>query len=132
LDLNKSSDPFITFSGKVLLTDEKTTTIFKNLNPQWPDNEVPVLKLAVNAKERLRVSYIAFKVFDDDYVRNEIMAAGLLSLEAAIEAGGKPAPFVLPLTRAGLPCGTVSGEISVTWDAPNAQLLSLDEARNTA
>jgi len=113
-DMGGSSDPYIVFAAPFLAIEVQTTVIKKNVNPEWEDGEVPVLKSLWNSKERLMKSFIMIKIMDKDKISiDDTIALGVLHL--AEYTNGKPVPFTVNLTCGGMPAGTLTGHIAMTW-----------------
>jgi len=112
-DMGGTSDPYIVFAAPFLLNDVQTTVMKKNVNPEWEDNDVPVLKSLWNSKERLAKSFIMIKVMDKDKLSDDTISLGVLHLSEY--TNGKPVPFTVQLTSGGLPAGTLTGHIAMEW-----------------
>jgi len=113
LDIGGNSDPYVVFSAPFLFNDVHTSVIRKNVNPEWEDHDVPVLKSLWNSKERLMKSFLMVKVMDKDRISDDIMSLGVIHLSEYVN--GKPVPFTVNLTIGGLPAGTLTGHIAMTW-----------------
>jgi endonuclease/exonuclease/phosphatase family metal-dependent hydrolase len=120
LDVGGTSDPFVQFRSPVITHNlVETPVIKKNLNPTWPDKQVPKIELSVNDEKRLAKSFIFIRVLDKDRGSKDDLIGGAV-LPLAGVCSGKPIPFNLQLTQFGLPSGTIEGTLHLEWGKPHA------------
>jgi len=115
-DVGGSSDPYVEFHGVFVVGNHQKTTIRqKTLTPEWPDKEVPTIPLTINNRNRLQDSFLLIHVYDyDRAARNDLLGSCVLPLKSAVEGKG-PVKFDLVLSHHGLPAGSLSGELELTW-----------------
>eukprot|EP00897_Mesotaenium_endlicherianum_P010255 jgi/Mesen1/9258/ME000006S09258 len=136
-DANGLSDPYVIFCGPNLLRPAKTSVKTKTLNPVWEPSEVPRLVLGLKSLMRVEKDYILFSVFDKDFasaddhlgygvilsaeaVLNLYFGYGVIPLAEAVDAHfrgpSETARFKTLLMLAGIPVGTLEGEIRLSWE----------------
>eukprot|EP00808_Paulinella_micropora_P016464 g30536.t1 len=114
----KSSDPYVVFTSIFSLVQGnkmKTPVKKKTLDPAWSDDEIPLVKLTTNHTPRLVTSFLFCRVFDYNMAEsNNLLCTGVLPLGPAIS--GKLTPFNIKLTSGGLPEGSLSGAMQLSWE----------------
>jgi len=66
MDQNGLSDPYIVFHAPWLDETPKTSIIKKTLDPEWPDNDVPVLKPNTTNSRYLESALLYLQLMDHD------------------------------------------------------------------
>lgn len=110
-DSNGYSDPFVRFFGKFLEKSVKTPVQKKTLNPQWKDDQVPLLVPFIT-NEYLERCYLHFMIRDHDRASaSDNMGQGSISLVGLFASERKhPVPFRCPVYLQGNPAGFLMGE----------------------
>jgi len=109
-DSNGFSDPFVRFFGKFLEESVKTPVQKKTLNPEWKDNQVPLLVPFIT-NDYLERCYLHFMIRDHDRTSSsDNMGQGSICLAGLFASENKPVPFRCPVYLRGNPAGYLMGE----------------------
>jgi Ca2+-dependent lipid-binding protein len=122
MDVSGKSDPYVNFfMDPPMLASRgrrdrapRTSTRRQNLNPQWSDSDVPVMRIKALAPADLAAAHLLLVVMDRDVRTDDRMGQAILPL-AAIATARLPQPFTLPVVKAGKQCGTLRGRALITW-----------------
>lgn len=106
------SDPFVVFLSRCSDDAPRTGAQKKTVDPEWT-NETLVLKAkpCFSEPEDLLTWHVLVSVVEA--ASADTMGHGVVSLKAAASAPGQSQPFVVRLSRSGVPAGILEGEVSV-------------------
>jgi len=112
-DSNGYSDPYLRVYAPYLVRGEKTSIIYKNLNPVWEGETLILLPLVPNT-EFLRYKYLSFDTRDKDIVGNDLIGRGTLSLGDKLDS--QEHEFEITIWKHGTFSGTISGNIHIVFE----------------
>lgn len=126
LDLTGASDPYLFFwCPEIGITNETqggwsegtTTAKTQTLNPEWVDEEIPMLKAMTADKSLIREASLVISFLDHDNLdQDDDMGCCTLQLKGFVKEGGND--FKLPVYCNGVRFGELSGHLHVSWPDP--------------
>jgi Ca2+-dependent lipid-binding protein len=121
MDRNGFSDPYVIFNASWLGDKPKTEFVRKTLNPEWSDNQVPVLE-PITRIPYLIHSHLWLELMDhDDASNDDEMGIAVLSLKALFTEN-EPVDFECEVLRLGQRWGTIKGTIQILREKPETKI----------
>lgn len=121
-------DPFVTFSGDILLEKASSSVVPKELNPEWPDFDIEPIPLRTNNWDRLQHELMVVQVRGADRLKIRkrcVFGTGRICLKHFSEPN-EWFEVQVPLLKGGLLAGTlyVNAKVTTNVDAIEPKLLS--------
>merc|ERR1712113_820922 len=112
-ELDKS-DPLVVMNARCSDTVVTTPGRTNTLEPDWSDCEFELkVQRRFTTQEQLEHWHVLLSTFDQDVLSyDDVLGHGVLSLKKAAHST-KPESFIVYLSSAGTPAGTLSGKVEI-------------------